>query len=77
MNTSVVENITLEVRKGAYRGRVVLSIVRKIALSVRLTVSFIERFMKDILPSAQKIVRYNFKLVPIIDVNDMTEERLD
>lgn len=68
---SVVGMISLHVVVGYSRARVVFGIVPNLAVQVRLENSFINRFVKGILPLERRIVLYYFKPVPTLFINDL------
>lgn len=69
--------MTLGVRMGYYRVRIVFGIVRSLVVPVLVGTSFVHRFVKGILPSKQKIVLYISKPVPLLAIKDMPEETRD
>lgn len=71
---SAVGTIMIQARMDDSRVRVVLGVVYSLLIPVLLETSFIDRFVKGILPLKRKIVLYNSKLVPIHEVKGMRQE---
>lgn len=74
---SVVGTITLHVRIGDSRVKVVYGAVRNLSIPVLLAIPFIDGFVKCIFPPEQKIVIYSSKGVPNPYNNDLPEEPKD
>lgn len=73
---NIVGTVTLPVRMADSRGRVVCDIVRNLAVPAILATLFIDRFLKGIFPHDRKIVLYNSKPVPILTINNRSEEQM-
>lgn len=56
---------------------VVFGVVRYLTIPVVLGISFIDKFVKSVFPPIRNVVRYNFKPVQIIDINDLPDEPED
>lgn len=76
-NVSVVQKIKLQVQIDYSRVRVVFSVVDYLPVPVLPETPFIDRFVKFICPPERRIVPYDFKLVLILAINDLTDEQMD
>lgn len=57
---------------GDYTVRVVLGVVRNLALPVLSEISFTERYLMDIHFLQQKTFLYNSKLLPVLQLRNLT-----
>lgn len=68
---SVVKRISLDIRIGDSRVRVVLGVERDLAVPVFLGTSFIDRFVKGFFSPEPKEVSYISRPVPILPIRDL------
>lgn len=71
----IVRTLFIHVRVGDARIRVVFGVARSLGVPILLRISFIDRFVKGILPPEQKVVLYNSALVLIIVMVTKTEDK--
>lgn len=74
---SFVGTVTWHIRVGEFLGRIVFSILRSLVVPDLLEKSTIEIFLNNFFCSERKLVRYIFKPVPVVAINNLTEEPIN
>lgn len=74
LKVGVVRTITLYVRIGESKLKVVFRVVRNVSVPVLFEISFIDRFVKGSFPPEPKLVPYNSNPVPILVIMSKSED---